>query len=324
VRDDPGEPAFRAALVLGAGGFVGRHLADLLARSGTPVARLDLRDFGTADTPAAATAAAHRCREALVAALKGDAATPPPDLIVHAAGLVGSEDEATLRNAHVDSTRDLLDAVARFHRETRVVVIGSAAELGASPGGTGLIPEAEDGQPASAYGRSKAEQSHLARDFARRHGLDLVRVRLFNTLGPGQAPTLVAGAMVERLWQARAAGEKSFAVYNPFHVRDYLDVRDVARCLLAVAARLPRDPDRPPVNLCAGVGTTVAALAGELLAAANLDVAPAFTQTPGPASRAVGDNATLAGLLAHDGGAQIIPTWRSLADMWQARLSLGA
>ncbi len=308
---DPHDRPFRSALILGARGFLGRYLAAEFTRAGIHVHPLDIRDF------AAGTVGQAECLAAATQQLqKKDA----PDLIVHAAGLVGSDSEEALRTAHEESTRTLLEAVAKWNKAARVMVIGSAAELGLNGAGAHLVKEQEEGSPVSAYGRSKLNQSRIARESAVRHDLDLVRVRVFNTLGPGQSGALVAGAMIERLLEAQKSGLRTLNVHNPFHVRDYLDARDVARCIRCIAQRLPRNPARAPINICAGAGTTVAALAGELLAAANLEIAPTFTGTADAESRMVGDNTTLSDLLG-DEPVQTIPTHRSLAEMWHVRVN---
>jgi nucleoside-diphosphate-sugar epimerase len=299
---------FRSVMILGARGFIGRWLVNEFQDASNPnaVLPLDLRDFPTRGD----------CYQALEDALHRGAA---PDLIIHAAGLVGSASEADLHAAHVESTEILLQSVAHRGISPRIVVIGSAAEYGVIASDAPLVESETPPAALSPYGQSKVQQSQIARELAEKYQLDLLRVRLFNTLGPGQSPSLVAAAMIERLREARRAGQQTFRVLNPSHTRDYLDVRDVARCVRRLAERLESGPQRPPVHVCSGEGATVAALAGELLATANLPIAPVFEHTA-PESRMIGDHATLRHVL-QDEPIRRISTYASLADMWRERLS---
>ena len=179
------------------------------------------------------------------------------------------------------------------------------------------LPEREGGEPESEYGRSKLRQSSLALEMARASDIDLLRVRLFNTLGPGQSTALVGGALVARLARAVCDMEKTLTVTDAESVRDFMDVRDVARCLLLLARSLPRDPERPPVNLCSGEGLSVAGLAGELVAASGAAVQLAWAPGRAAPTRFVGACDVLRELV--DGRmVRRISTLESLRDMWMA------
>ena len=301
---------FETVVVLGSAGFLGRHLVAEFEGAGSAVIGVDRRSFSSDD----------ECNAELAATIAGPRA---PALLIHAAGLVGVHDEAALRSAHLDSTLALLKSVTRWTPRARVVVIGSAAELGLDRAEAAVVGERESGMPSMPYGVSKLAQSAAARRIALAEDLDLVRVRLFNTLGPGQSTALVGGAMVDRLHRAWRAGESKMVVRDPRAVRDFMDVRDVARAIRTVAERLPRDPGRVPVNVCTGLGTTVAALAGELVAVSGTGLALEFEPSSGGGSRVVGDNSTLREL-AGTASVSNLETSVSLADMWNARRSEAA
>ncbi len=297
---------YRTVLILGGAGFLGSHLASEYARANARVALIDRRqspdeDFG--EQAVADRVVAEFC----------------PELIIHAAGLVGSDSEEKLRAAHVRSTATLLRAVVRGAPAARVLILGSASELGSPPNDGTTCPEVESGTPTTAYGRSKLEQSSLARRLAAEHDLDLLRVRLFNTLGPRQADTLVGGALVERLYAAWRAGQDEFLVYDPDSVRDFLDVRDISRVLRLLAETLPKDPGRTPLNVCSGNGASVATLARELVDAAAVPTRPRFQSSDRAPSNVVGDNCSLLEFLPGD-RVQTISTYQSLQDMWRERV----
>lgn len=230
----------------------------------------------------------------------------PPEALIHVAGCpIGSDPEA-LRRGFVTSTRMLLEAVADAAPGCRVVMVGSAAEIAS----------------ASAYGRAKAEQLREGVRLAERLGVALLPVRLFNTIGPGQPPHLVAGAMVARLVQCLREGCDTLEVRDPAAVRDYLDVRDVARCLLELAhPRCEWPVSSIPVELCSGEGTSVAGLAGELLASSGASIRLRFVE--GPGDRWVGNPTEVRRLLG-DRPMKTISTFRSLNEMWDARTRAAA
>jgi nucleoside-diphosphate-sugar epimerase len=226
------------------------------------------------------------------------------------------QDEDALQRAYVETTERLLQGVRIACPAARVVILGSAAEYGNS-NLSGRISEGAAARPDSAYGRSKLEQSELARQLAIQWDLDVVRVRLFNTLGPRQGPHLVAGAMVLRMDEAVLDGARSLEIYDPESQRDYLDVRDVARLLWRVAQSIEADPRRPPIHICSGEGVSVACLAQTLVdVAGQSDRVFLSWVRHGDPTCVVGEPSTLAALLGPDEIRQITLA-TSLQDMWE-------
>jgi nucleoside-diphosphate-sugar epimerase len=138
------------ALVTGATGFVGSHLADALQQGGnevTAVARSPQR--------AAALGAAG------VRVIAGDLhdtkalqrAAEQQDVIFHVAGLVAARDEAEFMWANREGTRNVM-AAAEAVGAPRFVLISSLAAAGPSPRGAPLSGH-ETPRPVTAYGRSK-------------------------------------------------------------------------------------------------------------------------------------------------------------------------
>jgi nucleoside-diphosphate-sugar epimerase len=138
------------ALVTGATGFVGGHLAQALKDRGSEVTAL-------ARSPAKAEAlSAHGIRvipgdlhdsAALEQAAKGQ------DVIYHVAGLVAARNEAEFLRANRDGTRNVL-AAAESAGVSRFVLVSSLAAVGPAPRGAPLSGQ-EIPHPVTAYGRSK-------------------------------------------------------------------------------------------------------------------------------------------------------------------------
>jgi nucleoside-diphosphate-sugar epimerase len=240
-----------------------------------------------------------------------------PDVIFQLAGIARVTDEALLWKSHVAATESLLFAVQAVCPRARIVVLGSAAEYGSHASAVRSIAEAENTLPDTAYGRAKLAQSTLAQELGLKLGLDVVRIRLFNTLGPGQGQHLVGGAMVKRLHEMLARRETVLEVYDPESERDYLDVRDVVRLLWLVATEAESVPQRPSLQIASGEATRVLDLATFLLDAAgassHVEIKPIQTHQP---TCYVGRPTTIQQLLGNR-PIREFSVKDSLRDMWQ-------
>ena len=297
-------------LVAGSSGFIGQALCRYLFARGLMVSGIDRIVYQGAGSS---------WRIDLLDQVEVDRVVREvmPQVVFHSVGAVGSDDEDKLYLAHVETTRILLESIHKECSSVRVVVLGSAAEYGCSTVSSGQVSEDSTPHPVSAYGRSKLMQSELARHLASELALDVVCVRLFNLLGPGQTPQLVGGAMVKRLWAAIQDRLDYLDVYDPESERDFLDVRDVARLLWRVATQLEQNQARHPIHIASGESTTVGDLARTLLTAANLDssVKLRFLDRSSKTSL-IGQPITLNRLLESTPVRQISLV-DSLRDMWE-------
>jgi nucleoside-diphosphate-sugar epimerase len=216
-----------------------------------------------------------------------------------------------MRRIHLVGSGNLLAAVAESRRACRVLLVGTAAEYGNTAAGAGA-DEDSPLLPLSAYGRIKALASEGALQ-ARARGLDLAVARVFNTIGPGQGAHLLAGAMLARLRQ----GEQPLRVRDANFVRDWTDVRDVARALVLVAETAAAPP---VVNVCTGTGRRVGEVAQRLAGLAGAAVELAETE---PSAALPWHSVGVPHRLSALGFAPAIPFARGLADQWRAAGSPG-
>ena len=301
------------ALIVGIQGFIGHALGSWLEAQGVTVYGIDVR------VPAAST----RVKAMDVQdgnALKRVLEQWAPDVIFQLAGNAGLTDEALLWNSHVTATYTLLCSVKAACPRARIVVLGSAAEYGSHAGAMSRIAEDQLVLPDTAYGKVKLAQIQLAQKLGLELGLDVLCVRLFNTLGPGQGPHLVGGAMINRLYEVLARKETVFEVYDPDSERDYLDVRDVARLLGLMAREAESNCQWSPMQLASGEATRVLDLAALLLQVAGVsnlvELKSIHAHKP---TRYVGQPVTLQRLL-NDRPIREISVKDSLRDMWQWKI----
>lgn len=289
--------------VTGADGFVGAWVVPLLRARGHEV---------TCVVDAAAD-----CPDADTVLVVDPARGFPPaalgDVVIHLAGwsAVGpsfDRPQGYLEHNSVWVTA-LCEAMMVSGGHTRALIASSAAVYGA--GGTGAaLTESSPFLPASPYAVSKVVVEHQV-GYYRRRGLDLRVLRPFNSLGPGQPRGFLVADLMAKV-AALAPGQP--LITGPLNaVRDFTDVRDIARAYVdvAVAPSTPHDvynvaSGQPvPISrmlelICEVVGRPVPELA------INDDLARA-----GDPSRVLGDPSLLRADL---GWEPRIPLARSLLD----------
>ena len=219
-------------LVTGAAGFAAGHLLSLLRtegpvegwyRPGVPPPQ------GSPTTDDGVTWRAVDLRDAR--AVDSAIAELRPVSIYHLAGAANqgaawaNTDVALELNPLV--THILLRAVARRSPDARVLVTTSAAVYAASDS-----PQHEGSRvaPATPYGVSKLAQEMVALQATRHEHLDVVIVRPFNHIGPGQDLGFFAPAFARQLVRIEAGLEPGpMRVGNLTPRRDLCDVRDTVR-----------------------------------------------------------------------------------------------
>jgi GDP-4-dehydro-6-deoxy-D-mannose reductase len=249
-------------LVLGGTGFIGGHLVRHLVGQGTEVTVVS-RGPGEA-----AAGAGHPSRVACDVFREFDSLTTligqtKPDYIIH---LVGGR-RASPADSAVFSFR-LMRALADARLDARLVLAGSAAEYGhpvSLP-----VDETHPLRPVSEYGFAKAAQSWMARAVYEEIGLPVLVARIFNAVGPGQGREYLLGSVVGQAVEV-LEGRREAVEVGDDAVRDYVDVRDVARALEAVALR-----GRPgeAYNVCRGEPVSVEQVLVMTAAACDLKVRP--------------------------------------------------
>lgn len=299
----------RRVLITGATGFIGRHLVDWAIAQADEVLALCLPEdwLREALPPAVAPYLADLADIDRLAAILQET---QPSHIFHLAGLARGDDLAQLLAVNVLGTEHLLAAATRLPRPPRVVIPGSAAEVGLLDGP--VVRADALLRPLSAYGVSKAAQSLLGQTYARQGRLPVVVARIFNVTGPGEPPTMLCGGMAAQI----AACERDslppiLRVGNLSPTRDYLDVRDAARGLWLLGQHGRSGAIH---HICSGQERRVEEVVGQLAACSTLPIRlepdPA-RQRPSDIPRCVGEpDATLRAI----GWQPTIPLPQSLAD----------
>ena len=242
----------KRAFVTGATGFCGRALVQALKTDGTEVVTFATRDR----VPSVET-----IRLALIDA--------QPDVVFHLAGVMSGASTFSFYSANVMWAAALFDALDAARLESRVLVVGSAAEYGPVDASALPVIESLPPAPVGLYGLSKLAQTSLAIDRARSRRV--VVARPSNILGPGMPSFFALSSFALQLAAVeRGRQPPVLDVGNLDSGRDFIDVRDVVRLYRLLV-------DNPAahgavVNVCSGTAMTVRAALDALIRSFGVSV----------------------------------------------------
>ena len=139
-------------------------------------------------------------------------------------------------DVNIKGAVNLMDALRELFYKPRVVIVGSGEEYGHIRPEDTPIREETILKPGNIYAATKACQNMIGRIYADAYDLDLVMVRAFNHIGPGQSPIFVVSDFCRQVAEIEN-GKKDPVMYvgNLSARRDFTDVRDVVRAYALLA-----------------------------------------------------------------------------------------
>lgn len=257
----------RTALITGASGFAGQHLATLLASQGWDVVALThRRPF---DGPAVHQQAVEVTDAQAVAAA---VAAARPDAVFHLAAIVDTietPDVQRLYAVNTLGTAAVVEAVRAHAPQARVVFASSAFAYGHVDGSRLPVSELEPLAPVTPYGASKAAAEAIVGQFVRSGG-DAIVARTFTHTGPGHVGRYALADWAAQLAEIRAGRRAPKIVCGNLDVeRDYLDVRDVVGAYAELCAS---GITGATYNVGSGEPVSMRDLIEQLIAVADVEV----------------------------------------------------
>lgn len=236
-------------LVTGASGYVGRQTL-------APLTRLGFEIHGLARRPLAEPARRWHALDLFdSAALATAIEAIRPTHLLHLAWTT-EHGKFWTDPANAAWHAATLDLVERFIAAggRRCVIAGSCTEYDWS--GSGPLSEARTPlRPATPYGQAKAQTFRDVQARAAAAGLSYAHARLFFSYGPHEQPQRLVPLIIRSLLRGEPA-----RLTAGTQVRDFLDVRDLGRCLALLLA----SEVEGPINVASGEGVSVAHIAGLL------------------------------------------------------------
>lgn len=288
-------------LITGGGGFAGQHLVNKL-QTVDPTAKLFIprsREVNLTDG----------------AAVNELLTKVAPDEIYQLASIATVGESFTHPRQVIDNnfqlTLNVLEAMRQVAPKAKMLFV-SSADIYDHAHNT-PIDETRALAPVSPYSASKAAQDLLAASYQLSFGLNIVRARPFNHIGPGQKQGFVVAdfaAQIAKLEKSDTA-EKIITVGNLETVRDFTDVRDMVTAYILLMAQ---GKSGEVYNIGSGVGVTIKTILDDLLALATTPITEQVDQQklrPSDNPQIIADNTKIARL----GWQPTIPLKQTLTDI---------
>jgi UDP-glucose 4-epimerase len=229
-------------LITGGAGFIGSHLSEHLIGLGQEVAVIDDLSTGSldniahlSDNPAFSFVEGNACDSALMDGLVRDC-----DTVYHLAAAVGVQlivdRPVHTIETNIHGTETVLELASKYRKK---VLLASTSEV---YGKSEKVPFHEDDDTVLgstrfsrwSYACSKAIDEFLGFAYHDERDLDVIIVRLFNTIGPRQVGNY--GMVVPRFVDAALKGEQIRIFGDGKQTRCFASVTDVVGAIVALMA----------------------------------------------------------------------------------------
>lgn len=259
------------ALIIGAAGFVGNYLIDYLARS-------DVQEIHATKLPIEEykndKAVVHELdildKESIVSLLYEVRPTHIFHLAAQSSVGVAWKKPGLTIDVNIKGCVNVLDAVRELFYKPRILLIGSGEEYGHVKEEEVPISEDNHIRPGNIYAATKACQNMIGNIYAKAYDMELVQVRAFNHIGPGQASLFVVSDFCKQVAEIeKGSHEPVLRVGNLNARRDFTDVRDVVRAYYLLAKK---GKSGETYNVGSGHAVPIREILDEIISKSSCDI----------------------------------------------------
>lgn len=312
-------------LITGIHGFSASHLADLLLEQNEEV-------FGLARSLSNDQNVQHIQGKVQVSlcdirdrsTIKKVLEAVRPDRIYHLASVTfvpqaekeGDDSFETIFNG----TWNLLESVKEMGLNCQTLFVGSSEAYGMVAEGEGLVAEDRILLPVSLYGVSKAAADQLSHSYFLRDGLNVMRARPYNHIGPRQDSRFACSSFARQIAAIEKGAEAVIKTGNLESYRDFMDVRDTVSAYQAI---MKHGKAGEVFNVCSGEVTSVQVILETLLEISGVSIRIETDRQLFRESKPVsagGDNSLLKQRIGWRPQIDLDETLRSLLDYWRKTL----
>ncbi|MEU2981926.1 NAD-dependent epimerase/dehydratase family protein [Streptomyces hirsutus] len=269
-------------VVLGATGFVGRHVGGALEQAGYEILAVARHPR---KTPASWRFHPMDLVDAGPGALVELIDRERPVAVVNAAGEVWSRTVEGMHRSNRLLVDRLLSALAVSGHRARLVQLGSVHEYAPQPRGVWLT-ESSPEEPATDYGRTKLHGTRAVLRAVETGAVDAVVLRLSNVIGAGTPRGSLLGQVAAQLLDRAVRGRPAQVRVSPLRSsRDFVDAQDVSWAVVAAVGAA--DGRGRVVNIASGASQPVRDMVDLLI---SISGRPArLVELPGTGPRSLPD-----------------------------------
>jgi GDP-4-dehydro-6-deoxy-D-mannose reductase len=224
-------------MITGAAGFIGPYLARHSSQTGSTVLGIDHREPEAPWTDAAFEVCDVRDEGRLSELISSFR----PDRVFHLAAqsypTISMIRPRETLDINVGGTVNLFEALRTSKLNPVVVVACSSAEYGPVASQDLPVRETHSLSPLHPYGVSKVAQDLLAAQYFLNYGIPAIRIRIFNTTGPGKRGDVCSDLARRAVEMELGIRPPVMVVGNTANRRAIVDVRDFVRGIWLAAER---------------------------------------------------------------------------------------
>lgn len=227
------------SLIIGAGGFVGDYLIKYLSENSSGkvyATKLASQDYDNSN--AVIYDLDIMDKDNIISVLYETRPTHIFHLAAQSSVGVAWKNPGLTIDINIKGSVNVLDAVRELYYKPRILMIGSGEEYGHIRPDEVPIREDSHLRPGNIYAATKACQNMIGDIYAQAYDMNLMQVRAFNHIGPGQASLFVVSDFCKQVAEIEKGLRKPvIKVGNLMAKRDFTDVRDVVRAYYMLAEK---------------------------------------------------------------------------------------